>query len=47
MLDILVLYGLFRHYKWVSKKENFRIPIIGWLMRLNRYIEIERGRMGS
>ena len=47
MLDILVLYGLFRHYKWVSKKENFSIPIIGWLMRLNRYIEIERGRTGS
>jgi len=44
MVDILVLFGLFRHYKWVSKKENFSIPIIGWLMRLNRYIEIERGR---
>lgn len=47
MVDILILYGLFRHYKWVSKKENFSIPIIGWLMRLNRYIEIERGRTGS
>lgn len=47
MLDILVLYGLFRHYKWVSKKENFSIPIIGWLMRLNRYIELERGSTGS
>lgn len=47
MLDILVLYGLFRHYKWVSKKENFSIPIIGWLMRLNKYIEIDRGKMGS
>jgi 1-acyl-sn-glycerol-3-phosphate acyltransferase len=47
MLDIVVLYGLFRHYKWVSKKENFSIPIIGWLMRLNRYIEINRGSTGS
>ena len=47
MLDILVLYGLFRHYKWVSKKENFSIPIIGWLMRLNRYLEIERGKLSS
>jgi len=47
MLDILVLFGLFRHYKWVSKKENFSIPIIGWLMRLNRYIELERGSTGS
>ncbi len=47
MLDILVLYQLFSPYKWVSKKENFRIPIIGWLMRLNDYIEIERGSSGS
>jgi 1-acyl-sn-glycerol-3-phosphate acyltransferase len=47
MLDILVLYGLFRHFKWVSKKENFSIPIIGWLMKLNRYLEIDRGRLRS
>jgi len=47
MLDILVLYGLFRPYKWVSKKENFSIPIIGWLMRLNRYLEIDRGKLDS
>jgi 1-acyl-sn-glycerol-3-phosphate acyltransferase len=47
MLDILVLYHLFAPYKWVSKKENFRIPIIGWLMRLNDYLEIERGRKDS
>jgi len=42
MLDILVLYHLFAPYKWVSKKENFSIPIIGWLMRLNDYVEIDR-----
>jgi len=47
MFDILVLYGLFRPYKWVSKKENFSIPIIGWLMRLNRYLEIYRGKLDS
>jgi 1-acyl-sn-glycerol-3-phosphate acyltransferase len=43
MLDILVLYHLFRPYKWLSKKENFRIPIIGWLMRLSNYLELVRG----
>jgi 1-acyl-sn-glycerol-3-phosphate acyltransferase len=43
LLDILVLFRLFRHYKWVSKIENFRIPFIGWNMRLNRYIELRRG----
>ncbi len=47
MLDILVLYQLFVPYKWVSKKENFRIPIIGWLMRLNGYLEIDRGKKDS
>jgi 1-acyl-sn-glycerol-3-phosphate acyltransferase len=43
LLDILVLFRLFVHYKWVSKIENFRIPLIGWNMRLNRYIQLRRG----
>jgi 1-acyl-sn-glycerol-3-phosphate acyltransferase len=43
LLDILVLFRLFRHYKWVSKIENFRIPFIGWNMRLNGYIQLKRG----
>jgi 1-acyl-sn-glycerol-3-phosphate acyltransferase len=41
--DILVLFRLRAHYKWVSKAENFRAPLIGWNMTLNRYIRIERG----
>merc|ERR1711916_158640 len=28
--DILVLFGLFRHFKWISKAEIFRVPFIGW-----------------
>lgn len=43
LLDILVLFRLFRHFKWVSKIENFRIPFIGWNMTLNRYIKLRRG----
>jgi 1-acyl-sn-glycerol-3-phosphate acyltransferase len=43
LLDILVLFRLFRHFKWVSKVENFRIPFIGWNMALNRYIQLRRG----
>jgi len=43
LLDILVLFRLFRHFKWVSKIENFRIPFIGWNMSLNRYIKLRRG----
>src|SRR5262245_11385066 len=43
LVDILVLFRLFIHFKWVSKIENFRIPFIGWNMALNRYIKLRRG----
>ncbi len=41
--DIAVLFGLFRHYKWVSKPSNFKVPVVGWVMRMNQYIEIGSG----
>src|SRR5438067_779311 len=47
LLDILVLFRLFRHFKWVSKIENFRVPFIGWNMALNRYIKLRRGSRES
>jgi 1-acyl-sn-glycerol-3-phosphate acyltransferase len=43
LLDILVIFRLFSHFKWVSKIENFRVPLIGWNMSLNRYIKLKRG----
>ena len=43
LLDILVLFRLFRHFKWVSKIENFRIPFVGWNMSLNGYVKLKRG----
>ncbi|HWP66882.1 MAG TPA: lysophospholipid acyltransferase family protein [Candidatus Limnocylindria bacterium] len=46
-VDILVLFRLRAHYKWVSKAEMFRIPCIGWNMRLNRYVELLRGDAAS
>ncbi len=46
-LDILVLYRLFKHFKWVSKVENFKVPFIGWNMSLNRYIKLQRGSRES
>ncbi|MCX7982278.1 MAG: 1-acyl-sn-glycerol-3-phosphate acyltransferase [Syntrophales bacterium] len=42
-LDVLVLFRLFFHFKWVSKVEIFRIPFIGWNMILNKYVKIKRG----
>ncbi|MGM0453254.1 MAG: lysophospholipid acyltransferase family protein [Thermodesulfobacteriota bacterium] len=43
LLDILVLFNLFFHFKFVSKIEIFKIPLIGWNMYLNRYIRLVRG----
>jgi 1-acyl-sn-glycerol-3-phosphate acyltransferase len=43
LLDILVLFRLFVHFKWVSKIENFYVPAVGWNMWLNRYIPLRRG----
>ena len=47
LLDILVLFRLFKHYKWVSKIENFRVPLIGWNMSMNGYIKLKRGDRAS
>jgi len=47
LLDILILFRLFTHFKWVSKIENFKVPFIGWNMRLNDYIELDRGKVKS
>jgi 1-acyl-sn-glycerol-3-phosphate acyltransferase len=43
LVDIFVMFRLFRHFKWVSKIENFRLPLIGWNMSLNGYIPLKRG----
>lgn len=42
-LDILLAFCLFIPFKWVSKAEVFNVPLIGWNMRLNRYIKLKRG----
>jgi 1-acyl-sn-glycerol-3-phosphate acyltransferase len=47
LLDILVMFRLFTHFTWVSKAENFRVPFIGWNMRLNGYIPLRRGDRDS
>jgi len=47
LLDILVMFRLFTHFKWVSKIENFRVPVIGWNMRLNDYVPLRRGDRAS
>ena len=43
LVDILVLYGLYRPFKWVSKAELFKVPFVGWNMVLNDYVRLVRG----
>ena len=45
--DIIVLYALDRHFKWVSKASNFRIPLLGWMMSMCGYVPLVRGDRGS
>ncbi len=47
VVDILVAFTLFIHFKWVSKEEMFHWPLIGWNMSLNRYVRLRRGKMSS
>lgn len=43
MVDILLGYRLFFHFKWIAKAELFMVPFIGWNMLLNRYVFVRRG----
>ena len=47
LLDILVVHGYFRPFKWVAKGELFRVPFIGWNMILNDYVRVWRGERDS
>ncbi len=47
LLDILVVFGLYFPFKWVSKTEIFKVPFVGWNMVLNRYIRLDRGNKDS
>lgn len=46
-VDILLISHLPWEMKWLSKAELFRIPVLGWLMRLAGDIPVERGTARS
>lgn len=46
LFDIVMLLGLLPiQFRFVSRKEIFRIPFLGWAMRFARYIELDRTRL--
>jgi 1-acyl-sn-glycerol-3-phosphate acyltransferase len=47
MADIIAMLGLYYPYKFVSKASLFKVPILGWLMKMARYVSVERGRPKS
>jgi len=42
-MDIFLAFYLFLPFRWISKREVFNIPFIGWNMLLNKYVGIKRG----
>jgi len=47
ILDILLLNCLRYNYKWVSKIENVKVPVIGWYLKMADYIIVDRGNEES
>lgn len=47
MLDIVVFNMLHHRLRWISKIEVFKIPVLGWEMKMVKYIELERGNKHS
>jgi 1-acyl-sn-glycerol-3-phosphate acyltransferase len=48
MLDILVLAAILPvKFRWIAKKELFRIPFLGWHMKRAGYIAIDRSERSS
>jgi 1-acyl-sn-glycerol-3-phosphate acyltransferase len=45
--DILALFATYLPFKWVSKASVFKVPFLGWNMRLNGYVPLTRGNRAS
>lgn len=47
ILDILLITSLRFKLRWISKIENFRVPVLNWSMKMAGYIPIDRGNPES
>jgi 1-acyl-sn-glycerol-3-phosphate acyltransferase len=43
LIDILLANCLRYRYKWISKIENMKLPVLGWYLRMADYITVDRG----
>ncbi|MGA2775820.1 MAG: lysophospholipid acyltransferase family protein [Candidatus Omnitrophota bacterium] len=47
LADIVLMYKTKMQFKWVAKESLFKIPILGWNMRLAKHIRLRRGDFSS
>lgn len=47
ILDILLINSLRYRFKWISKIENNKVPLLGWYLRMAGYITVDRGNRES
>jgi len=47
ILDILLINSLRYRFKWISKIENMKLPVLGWYLRMAGYITVDRGNKES
>jgi 1-acyl-sn-glycerol-3-phosphate acyltransferase len=47
MLDILLVDSLRFRFKWISKIENMKVPVLGWYLRMAGYLTVDRGNEES
>lgn len=47
VLDILLINCLRYRFKWISKIENMKVPVLGWYLRMAGYLTVNRGNEDS
>jgi 1-acyl-sn-glycerol-3-phosphate acyltransferase len=47
ILDILLINCLRYKFKWISKIENMKVPVLGWYLRMAGYLTVNRGNEES
>jgi 1-acyl-sn-glycerol-3-phosphate acyltransferase len=43
ILDVLLINCLRYRFKWISKIENNKVPVLGWYLKMAGYITVDRG----
>ena len=47
LADIVLMYKTKMQFKWVAKESLFKIPVLGWNMRLAKHIRLRQGEFSS